>query len=234
MEDYEQTLTQISQCFVYKLPPRTTVRGYRAADWNASEPLWQGRLKVISKGDDCFVQLIDTSTGELFAVCPVDDTAVEPVSDSSRYFVLRIESQGKHAFIGIGFAERNEAFDFNVALQDHKKYLRNKAESAAAAARLANEPEVDYSLKGPIKVSLGTSGGTGRVEKVSATAADDGNDDEAFIGLLAPPPKAKNAAAVQAPASSASSDPFGDWGSFGAPAASNNAATQANTGWTAF
>lgn len=36
--------------------------------------------------------------GDLFALCPYDpnDTsAVEPVLDSSRYFVLRIENEGK-------------------------------------------------------------------------------------------------------------------------------------------
>ena len=34
------------------------------------------------------------ATGELFAVCPVDTfpgISVEPVSDSSRYFVLRLQ-----------------------------------------------------------------------------------------------------------------------------------------------
>ena len=84
----------------------------------------------------------------------MDDTAVEPVTDSSRYFVLRIENQGKHAFVGLGFAERSEAFDFNVALQDHKKYLKNKADAAAAKSKASSEPEVDYTLKGPIVVSL--------------------------------------------------------------------------------
>jgi hypothetical protein len=38
-----------------------------------------------------------------------------------RYFVLKIQNaQGKHAFIGIAFNERNDAFDFNVALSEFK------------------------------------------------------------------------------------------------------------------
>jgi hypothetical protein len=36
--------------------------------------------------------------------------------------VLRIQNAtGKHAYIGIAFNERNDAFDFNVALQEHQK-----------------------------------------------------------------------------------------------------------------
>lgn len=69
--------------------------------------------------------LVVPLAGDLFAACPVDTfpgLAVEPVSDSSRYFVLRLQDpSGKHAFVGLGFQDRGDAFDFNVALQEHFK-----------------------------------------------------------------------------------------------------------------
>ncbi|ORZ04007.1 adaptin ear-binding coat-associated protein 1 NECAP-1 [Syncephalastrum racemosum] len=124
-EDYESVLLVIRECFVYRIPPRTAARGYRAAEWGdlGSSFLWKGRLRVISKGQTCKVVLEDSNTGELFALCPYDpaSNSVEPVLDSSRYFVLKIEHEGRHAFIGMGFQERSDAFDFNVALQDFTK-----------------------------------------------------------------------------------------------------------------
>jgi hypothetical protein len=70
-------------------------------------------------GDDSAEYPKDTSTGELFAqvnyVSPW--TQVEPVLDSSRYFVLRVEGEGgKRAYIGMGFAERGDAFDFQASV----------------------------------------------------------------------------------------------------------------------
>jgi len=39
--------------------------------------------------------------------------SVDAVLDSSRYFSVRIEDNGRKAYIGIGFAERTDSFDFS-------------------------------------------------------------------------------------------------------------------------
>lgn len=79
----------------------------RAADWNLAEPTWIGRLRLIAKGDDCYIKLEDKTTGELFARCPIETypgSSIESVNDSSRYFVLRIQDDnGKDDSINISF-----------------------------------------------------------------------------------------------------------------------------------
>ena len=132
-EAFEHTLLVVREVSVYKIPPRTTSGGYKCGEWLQSDKIWSGRLRVVSCGDRCEIRLEDPATGELFAACFVlpgqRESAVETVLDSSRYFVLRIEDgRGKHAFFGLGFNERNEAFDFNVALSDHQKYVKREQE----------------------------------------------------------------------------------------------------------
>jgi adaptin ear-binding coat-associated protein 1/2 len=64
-------------------------------------------MRMLSCGTKLNIKLEDKNTSQLFANCPVDaypGVAIEPVSDSSRYFVLRIQDDnGRSAFIGIGF-----------------------------------------------------------------------------------------------------------------------------------
>lgn len=58
--------------------------------------------------------------------------------------MLKIEDgTGKHAFIGLGFAERNEAFDFNVALSDHEKHVKRESEKEVSAATDGDENSID-------------------------------------------------------------------------------------------
>jgi len=53
-------------------------------------------MRIVSVGDTCVLKLEDRNNGELFAKCPIDQypgVALESVSDSSRYFVVRIQDE---------------------------------------------------------------------------------------------------------------------------------------------
>ncbi|KAJ4849270.1 hypothetical protein Tsubulata_018527 [Turnera subulata] len=153
-EPIELVLFQVSECYVYLIPPRKSAASYRADEWNVNKWAWEGILKVISKGEECIIRLEDKSTGELYARAFLRDGEphpVEPVIDSSRYFVLRVEEnidgRLRHAFIGIGFRERTEAYDFQAALHDHMKYLDKKKTAEEMEQHYQNTSTVDYSLK---------------------------------------------------------------------------------------
>jgi len=182
----ETTLLVIRECFVYKIPTRGPL-GFKAADWDLPNPLWTGRLAVKSKGPQAYVKLEDSNSGEVFAVCPVTEASIEPVNDSSRYYVLKIEDgQKRHAFIGLGFSERSEAFDFSAALQDHARFVKQEKEAENNVAKLAAQPSVDYSLKQGEKITINM---TNAPKPRSRPAGD--NSSGGFSGLLPPPPGSK-------------------------------------------
>ncbi|KAM3621145.1 uncharacterized protein V6R79_006706 [Siganus canaliculatus] len=184
---YESMLCVKPEVHVYRIPPRATNRGYRAADWKLDEPTWSGRMKITAKGKMAFIKLEDKNTGELFAQAPVEQypgLAVEAVTDSSRYFVIRIEDgNGRHAFIGLGFADRGDSFDFNVALQDHFKWVKQEGELAKLGATESAAPKLDLSFKEgqTIKISIGNI----KKKEAGGKARPMGG------GLLPPPPGAK-------------------------------------------
>lgn len=133
MDDIERCLLVKSEVFVYNIPPRQSARGYRAADWNLAAPDWTGRLRLMEKNKKVKLKLEDKNSGDLFAACPIDTypgPSLEAVTDSSRYFVIRIvnEADNKTAYVGMGFSDRSDSFDLNVALQDHFKLIKKEVE----------------------------------------------------------------------------------------------------------
>uniref|UniRef100_A0A4W2EY00 NECAP PHear domain-containing protein n=1 Tax=Bos indicus x Bos taurus TaxID=30522 RepID=A0A4W2EY00_BOBOX len=194
--EYESVLCVKPDVHVYRIPPRATNRGYRAAEWQLDQPSWSGRLRITAKGQVAYIKLEDRTSGELFAQAPVDQfpgTAVESVTDSSRYFVIRIEDgNGRRAFIGIGFGDRGDAFDFNVALQDHFKWVKQQCEFAKQAQNPDQGPKLDLSFKEgqTIKLNIASmkkkdgAAGTPRTRPTSTGG----------LSLLPPPPGAKTAA----------------------------------------
>jgi hypothetical protein len=151
-EIIERVRATILNAHVFKLPPKQSASvGWRGADWK--EKVWQGTVKVVERGDLTAVLLVDKTKGSIFAVCPVKEGAVDRCVDSSRYFVLRIENaNGRHMFIGVAFNERNDAFDFNTAMEDS----RREREQEKNPVKLDYGPPKDYSIKDgeKIKVSI--------------------------------------------------------------------------------
>ncbi|KAG6504946.1 hypothetical protein ZIOFF_037294 [Zingiber officinale] len=197
-EAFEHTLLVVREVTVYKIPPRSTSGGYKCGEWLQSDKIWSGRLRVVSCGHRCEIRLEDPASGELFAACFIlpgqRESSVEPALDSSRYFVLKIEDgRGKHAFIGLGFNERNEAFDFNVALSDHEKYLRRESDNEEGEdedSHIDIHPAVNHRLKEGetirINVKNKTSSGGGMLSTAGLTG---GPLNKPKVGtLLAPPP----------------------------------------------
>ncbi|XP_041649461.1 adaptin ear-binding coat-associated protein 1-like isoform X2 [Cheilinus undulatus] len=144
-------------------------------------------MRVTARGKVAYVKLEDKISGELFAQAPVEEypgIAVETVSDSSRYFVLRIQDDnGRSAFIGIGFGDRGDAFDFNVALQDHFKWVKQENEFKKQAQAPDNTPKLDLGFKEGQTITLNI--GQSKKKDRSRPQSSGG------LGLLPPPPGGK-------------------------------------------
>ncbi|KAJ1527155.1 hypothetical protein ONE63_008686 [Megalurothrips usitatus] len=197
-ETYESVLLVKSEVFVYKIPPRATNRGYRATDWNLDAPQWTGRMRLVAKGNDCVMKLEDKASGELFAKSPIDKypgIAIEAVSDSSRYFVIRIQDDdGRAAFIGLGFSDRSDSFDLNVALQDHFKWIKKSEE--IEKEKDDDVPKADFRFKEgeTIKINMKITKKDGSEATVKPKARPSGMGGilpppPGGVGKIAPPPK---------------------------------------------
>ncbi|CBY40597.1 unnamed protein product, partial [Oikopleura dioica] len=229
----ESTILTKPECLVYKLPPRNSVRGYRAADWGLDKPSWTGRMRVTARDEKVSIKLEDTTNGQLFAECPITEYPtkdIESVNDSSRYFVLRIQNQGRSAFIGIGFRDRGDSFDFNVALQDHYKWVKNSNEPAEPS----NVPKLNLGLAEGQTFKINLAG------KMNADRERPKPTSTSGISLLPPPPSKSNPgaapsgnllnlaappqAAAQPTSSTSTEDDFGDF----------NAPTTQSSNWVSF
>jgi hypothetical protein len=162
-------------------------------------------VKIISRGRVCSIVLIDNEN-KIFAVCYAsEDGAVERTLDSGRYFVLRITNQqGRHAFIGIAFNERNDAFDFNVTLSEFKNEIEREdqankltLESSSSSSAIL-QPLKDMSLKDGEKIKI----------KLTSSSKKKNDENPAGIGnksTLLPPPRGGTTAPTAPTAPTASS-----------------------------
>ncbi|GMH45988.1 hypothetical protein BSKO_13952 [Bryopsis sp. KO-2023] len=226
-EIVEQTLHICREVHIFKIPPRPAAGGFRSGEWRIADKIFTGRLRMVAVGETCELRIEDTTTSELFAVCPVEqgkrEIVVEPVTDSSRYFVLRVEdpTTKRHAFLGMGFDERGDAFDFSAALADHERHVTRgrgytpTSGSTDAPVEMSDEIAALYRSRGDlslkegqtIHVNIKTKAKTG--QGFLARKSFDGTDGK----ILAPPPLAGKVV-LPPPATNASPPENSGWATF--------------------
>lgn len=63
-EEYSSVLFVVRECYVYRVPPRTSAAGYRAGEWgDVDQSLWKGRMRIVEYKDRCEIRLEDGETG---------------------------------------------------------------------------------------------------------------------------------------------------------------------------
>ena len=147
-----------------------------ADDWNLAKPLASCSLHVKRRDDDLFLQLFSdrpkvggppgSTEKHLFAQCQIvirvgnDEELkqpmehwVEAVTDSSRYFVIRISDAktGREALIGMGFRERTDATNFKMCLQEYENALRKDQKAQQIQSSYESSNIEDHNTDNPKK-----------------------------------------------------------------------------------
>jgi hypothetical protein len=222
-DSIQRILFITNKVHVYNIPPMVAGKGHVAATWTADDnkrQIFTARLRVIETaiplagGEEQMktdIVLEDTSNGQLFAAAPYTAQAVvESVSDSSRFFALRVQDeQGRKASLGVGFEERSDAFDFSVSLQEARKSLgweSGPPGKKPTAEKKEAEDKRDYSLKEGETITVNLPGRFSR-KRPEAPAAPNaplssfslappppagGSSSRGASGILPPPPSAQS------------------------------------------
>lgn len=189
-EQAEFTVMNKGEVLVYEIPPNTSSSGHKADEWKKC--IWRGSCRVVGKGKDMYVKMLDGTTGALFAQCHIPngdhDKYVERTIDSSRYFVLKIKHGERHAFVGLGFEDRNDAFDFNCALNDFKTTFVEREIPVTDPKNLG--PTKDLSIKEGQTIAINFQVRGGDKKRDSGTQGSVMQGGSVGFGLMAPPPPA--------------------------------------------
>lgn len=115
----------------------------------------KGNMKIIANDDQLVIEFLNTDWS-LYAKCPVPEDysqAVIKCIDSSRGYAIRLASNdGRYMWVGLGFHDRNEAFDFQVCFHDFKS--RREMDRNPEQLAQDNKPTKDFALKEGEKINV--------------------------------------------------------------------------------
>nr|NP_001245720.1 uncharacterized protein Dmel_CG9132, isoform C [Drosophila melanogaster]NP_996491.1 uncharacterized protein Dmel_CG9132, isoform A [Drosophila melanogaster]AAN09424.1 uncharacterized protein Dmel_CG9132, isoform A [Drosophila melanogaster]AFH07433.1 uncharacterized protein Dmel_CG9132, isoform C [Drosophila melanogaster] len=204
-------------------------------------------MRLVAKGTAVVLKLEDKTSGALFANCPIDTypgVAIEAVSDSSRYFVIRVQDDnGRSAFLGLGFGDRSDSFDLNVALQDHFKWVKNQEQIEKEKTEPKQELDLGFKEGETIKINMRITKKDGS-EGSSRTGKNKGSSGvlpppPGGLGKIAPPPAAAaaNTTVRQSPGVSPAHRPAAggsEWTDYASAGGNQGQQNSANANWVQF
>mmetsp|Transcript_23381 Transcript_23381/g.51353 ORF Transcript_23381/g.51353 Transcript_23381/m.51353 type:complete len:253 (-) Transcript_23381:149-907(-) len=203
-EDPEIVLLNKPDAKVYPVPPATSGDGHRAGDWK--EALQAVSVRVVGKGKDLYIRLYNRDSEKgLFVQCVIPNGEhekwCEAVVDSSRYWVLKVVHGARHAFLGFGFSDRNDAFDFKCCLTDFRsQFVQRDVDAAENIAA----PLKDLSLKDGEKIQVNLPGLSAN-RRSRADSGSTSTSASSALGGLAPPPPAGGGGLLSKPPAPAAS-----------------------------
>jgi len=218
--DYEHILLQKKGVKVYNIPPMSSNKGHYLDSWK--NKITELNIKIVAKGQKCTIHLINYD-GTPFAASPIPDNyeaAVVKCVDSSRGFALKVQDpSGRSAWIGIGFTESNDSFDFQACLQDFEKTRDMELNPEKYAEQ--NRPTQDFSLKKGEKITFNVQG-TGAPKPKTNFTGDFKLAPPPGTGSFGLPPPTNdrpapkfNPAPTNTTNNSNNSNDFGSFGGFG-------------------
>lgn len=177
-----ETLLKVRRCFAYQVPVTDGHISVQCESWGLEKPIFTGELHILAKHHWLHIRLI--ADGATFADTVWLDCStvnkptpleafIDNARDSSRYFVIRVgdppgPKPRRVVPIGVGFRERNHAFDLMASIRDRiaqvqrgetaddalkRMSLDDAKETAEAEARLAAST-TDLSLKAGQRIKV--------------------------------------------------------------------------------
>lgn len=185
-EDVEYTLLNIPGSTAFRV---SSASYYRSEDW--SETIWSGRCRVLAKGANLTIKLVDARSDEVFAQCIVQngdhETVVENAEDSNRFFVLKISNGSFDTFLGLGFDCQVNASDFKSCLHEFKARFGQLEIAQDVSSPSIESPKHGFSMKEGQTITVSLKNKVGSRAK-NGHAVQESECPPSISLLLAPPP----------------------------------------------
>lgn len=75
-------------------------------------------------------------------------------SSLKNFFLSLKRPPGRSAFLGLGFGDRSDSFDLNVALQDHFKWVKNQEQIEKEKTQPKQELDLGFKEGETIKINM--------------------------------------------------------------------------------